>query len=40
MDWTKDNSLSDDIFPWICSWFYFYDQWLQTGKWLGPEAKH
>ncbi|MCE3294296.1 MAG: hypothetical protein K0R65_10 [Crocinitomicaceae bacterium] len=38
--WQKENSLALDIVPWVAGWIYFYEIWLQTGKWYGPEVKH
>jgi hypothetical protein len=30
--------LSDTTVPWIYSWLYFYERWLETGIWYGPQA--
>lgn len=38
--WRKDTSLARYILPWTAAWLYFYEQWLETGVWLGPEAPH
>ncbi|MFN8295985.1 MAG: hypothetical protein U0T69_07300 [Chitinophagales bacterium] len=38
--WTKEKLISKYIVPWAAAWIYFYEVWLQTGKWLGPEAHH
>ncbi len=24
-----------EIIPWISEWFYYYENWLVTAKWLG-----
>ena len=26
--------------PWICEYLYFYECWLETGKWFADEAPH
>jgi hypothetical protein len=38
--WSNNHSIAKDIFPLICTWLYFYEQWQLTGIWLGNEAKH
>jgi hypothetical protein len=38
--WTKAKMLAETILPWTAEWLYFYEYWLATGKWLGPEAPH
>jgi hypothetical protein len=38
--WTKAKMLGETIIPWTAEWLYFYEYWLATGKWLGPEAPH
>lgn len=38
--WTRDTLISETIIPWINEWIVFYELYLITGKWLGPEAKH
>jgi hypothetical protein len=30
---------ADTTVPWIYSWFYFYERWLETGIWYGPQAE-
>lgn len=41
MKWTNEHSISDTLYTWICTWFYFYEQWLTNGHiWEGPEAPH
>jgi hypothetical protein len=25
--------------PWLYSWLYFYEHWLDTGEWVGPQAE-
>lgn len=38
--WNKDKLIAKDIIPWTCAWIYFYEYWLRTGEWIGPEAHH
>lgn len=28
------------IVPWAAEWLYYYEAWLTTGVWWGPEAPH
>lgn len=30
--------IADTTVPWIYSWLYFYERWLETGIWFGPQA--
>lgn len=30
--------IADTTVPWIYSWFYFYERWLETDTWFGPQA--
>jgi hypothetical protein len=30
---------ADTTVPWIYSWFYFYERWVETGVWYGPQAE-
>jgi len=39
-DWTSQKFIALTIIPWTASWLYFYEHWLKTGRWLGPEAPH
>ncbi len=39
-NWTKEKLIAKDILPWTAAWIYFYEVWLQTGNWYGPEADH
>jgi hypothetical protein len=36
--WTGDQIIAETIIPWTGSWLYFYELWLDTGKWLGPSS--
>ena len=38
--WTASKLVAQDIIPWTAAWIYFYEYWLRTGSWLGPEAPH
>jgi hypothetical protein len=38
--WSHGKLIAKDIVPWTAGWIYFYEVWLETGKWLGPEAEH
>lgn len=30
--------IADTTVPWIYSWLYFYERWVETGVWYGPQA--
>lgn len=36
--WQKDMLLAETIIPWTALWLYYYELWLDTGKWLGPSS--
>lgn len=36
--WSRDQFIATTILPWTASWLYFYELWLDTGKWLGPSS--
>lgn len=38
--WNGDKFISKEIVRWTCAWLYFYEYWLQTGEWVGPEVPH
>jgi hypothetical protein len=38
--WRKEKLVAQDIVSWTAAWIYFYEVWLQTGIWYGPEAHH
>ena len=38
--WNRTKLIATDIVPWTAGWIYFYETWLRTGDWLGPEAEH
>lgn len=39
-NWTKEKLIAKNIVSWTAAWIYFYEVWLQTGIWYGPEAAH
>lgn len=39
-EWKRHYLVSKYIVRWTSAWIYFYEVWLQTGKWYGPEAPH
>lgn len=38
--WTPYNYISRTIVPWTAMWLVFYEIWLDTDHWYGPEAPH
>lgn len=38
--WRKDLLVAKHIVPITAAWLYFYEVWLETDKWYGPEAEH
>ncbi|MCL2881269.1 MAG: hypothetical protein FWF45_00010 [Coriobacteriia bacterium] len=38
--WKETSSLARVIIPWCAVWLHFYDRWLATGVWEGPEKQH
>lgn len=39
-NWQAGRILAREIVPWTAAWIYFYEVWLITGVWYGPEAEH
>jgi hypothetical protein len=39
-NWTKDCLIAKNIVGWTAAWIFFYEYWLQTGTWAGPEVSH
>ena len=39
-NWTKEKLIAKDIVSWTAAWIYFYEKWLQTEIWYGPEVEH
>ena len=38
--WNADKLVATMIMQWTIAWIYFYEAWLQTGEWYGPEVLH
>ena len=38
--WNADKLVATIIMQWTIAWIYFYEAWLQTGVWYGPEVPH
>jgi hypothetical protein len=38
--WSTDKLIAKEIIQWTVAWIYFYEYWLQTGEWVGPEVAH
>jgi hypothetical protein len=38
--WTAQKAISEIIVPLTAAWLAFYEIWLSTGVWYGPEAPH
>lgn len=38
--WSGEKLIAKEIVSWTAAWIYFYEVWLQQGKWYGPEAAH
>jgi hypothetical protein len=38
--WNNRKLLGNTIFLWTAERLYFYELWLATGQWFGPEAPH
>lgn len=38
--WTPNTFISETIVPWTALWLAFYEIWLDTDHWYGPEAPH
>ncbi|WP_414569413.1 hypothetical protein [Nostoc sp. CCY 9925] len=36
--WRRDMFIATTILPWTALWLYYYELWLDTGKWLGPSS--
>ncbi|HIK19294.1 MAG TPA: hypothetical protein IGS53_29005 [Leptolyngbyaceae cyanobacterium M33_DOE_097] len=36
--WKRDMLIATTILPWTALWLYYYELWLDTGKWLGPSS--
>lgn len=38
--WTSSKLVANEIMRWTAAWIYFYEYWLQTGKWIAKEVPH
>jgi len=38
--WKSDMFIAKRVIPWTAEWLRFYEIWLITGEWYGPEAPH
>ncbi len=38
--WTPNRFISDTTVPWTALWLAFYEIWLDTDHWYGPEVAH
>ncbi|MFN8418792.1 MAG: hypothetical protein U0528_06065 [Anaerolineae bacterium] len=38
--WTSAKLIANTIVPWTAEWLRYYEIWLNTGFWCGPEAPH
>ncbi|MDQ5822777.1 MAG: hypothetical protein M3441_01020 [Chloroflexota bacterium] len=38
--WRTTDVIAYTIVPWTISWLGFYELWIDTDRWLGPEAPH
>lgn len=36
--WQADMLIAQTIIPWTALWLYYYELWLDTGRWLGPSS--
>lgn len=37
-EWRTDQLIAETILPWAASWLFYYELWLDSGKWLGPSS--
>lgn len=33
--WKRDQEVYSTLIPWTCEWLYYYELWLDDGKWRG-----
>ena len=38
--WNANKIIAKEIMSWTIAWLYFYECWLQTDVWYGPEVEH
>lgn len=36
--WRGTCFIAETILPWAALWLYYYELWLDTGRWLGPSS--
>lgn len=36
--WHRDMLIATTILPWTALWLFYYELWLDTGRWLGPSS--
>lgn len=36
--WIRSDVIAETILPWAALWLYYYELWLDTGRWLGPSS--
>lgn len=34
-DWKPSRPVATTIIPWAAEWFWFFEQWLASGEWMG-----
>lgn len=39
-NWHSSRLVAKEIMQWTIAWIYFYEYWLQSGEWIGPEVPH
>lgn len=39
-NWLDSDLIAETLLPWAALWLYYYELWVDTGKWLGPETAH
>lgn len=39
-NWHSSRLVAKEIMQWTIAWIYFYEYWLQSGEWIGPEVSH
>lgn len=38
--WDNNKLIANEIMDWTIAWIYFYEVWLETKIWYGPEVTH
>jgi hypothetical protein len=38
--WNYKSNISQTIIPWAMHWIVYYETWLETDIWYGPESPH